>query len=277
MWMYCQKVSYFLWWGLMLSARLLHCDDRFLGYCGVCCYHQEGFVILQLFSFPILLNFSSFSVVLLIKLTISYSILSSVCPAPKYEGCLESSQPFWISWEMVAWPWCNLAASWRRPYCASVNSHSPMGLVSRQWEAIDWACVLCDRRISQWPSEQISNIMAMCLPILQLSSRLLWQSITSSRSVSPPTAQILLPATSGFSQSYNRRWKRGDLLMWWSHSTHCHSLSVCTWSYNFVCLPSTFLPYVVPSCKNQLQEDRQCMCNITSRLVYVATLAVEKQ
>jgi hypothetical protein len=28
-----------------------------------------------------------------------------------------------------------------------VNSHSPVGLVSRQWDAVDWACVLCDRRI----------------------------------------------------------------------------------------------------------------------------------
>jgi hypothetical protein len=36
------------------------------------------------------------------------------------------------------WPWCNLAANQRRPYCASVNSHSPVGLVSRQWDAVDW-------------------------------------------------------------------------------------------------------------------------------------------
>jgi len=64
-----------------------------------------------------------------------------------YEGCLESIRPFWISRELVAWPWCNLAASQRRPYCACVNSHSPAGLVSRQWDAFDWACVLCDRRI----------------------------------------------------------------------------------------------------------------------------------
>ena len=64
-----------------------------------------------------------------------------------YEGSPESIQPYWISREPVAWPWCNLAASQRRPYCASLNSHSPVGLVSRQWETVDWACVLCDRRI----------------------------------------------------------------------------------------------------------------------------------
>jgi hypothetical protein len=61
--------------------------------------------------------------------------------AARYEGWPESIQPFWISPEPVAWPWCNLAASQRRPYCASV------GLVSRQWDAVDRACVLCDRRI----------------------------------------------------------------------------------------------------------------------------------
>jgi hypothetical protein len=45
------------------------------------------------------------------------------------------------------WPLCNLAASQRRIYCASVNSHSPVGLVSQQWDSVDWACVLCDHHI----------------------------------------------------------------------------------------------------------------------------------
>ena len=65
-----------------------------------------------------------------------------------YEGCPESIQPFWISLEPVAWQWCNLAASQRRPYCVSVKSHSSVGLVSRQWDAVDWACVLCDHHSS---------------------------------------------------------------------------------------------------------------------------------
>ena len=64
-----------------------------------------------------------------------------------YESCPESIQPFLISREPVAWPWCNLAAIKGRPYCTSVNSHSPVGLVIRQWDAVDWVCVLCDRRI----------------------------------------------------------------------------------------------------------------------------------
>jgi len=64
-----------------------------------------------------------------------------------HEGCLESICPFWTSREPVAWPWCNVAASQRRFYCTSMNSHSPVGLVSRQGDAVDWACVLCDCRI----------------------------------------------------------------------------------------------------------------------------------
>ena len=67
-----------------------------------------------------------------------------------YEGCPESIQTFWISREPVALPWWNLAASQMRPYCASANSRSPVGLVSRQWDAVDWACVLCDRRIHKY-------------------------------------------------------------------------------------------------------------------------------
>jgi hypothetical protein len=63
-----------------------------------------------------------------------------------YEARPESIRPFWISREPVAWPWCNLAGGQRRPCCSSVNSHTPVGLVSRQWRAVDWDCVLCDRR-----------------------------------------------------------------------------------------------------------------------------------
>ena len=63
----------------------------------------------------------------------------------------------------------------------------------------------------------------MHLPFLELSWRLFWQSIISPRSVSPPTAQIWLPATSGFSQNQNRRWKGGDLWMRRSHSPQAQS------------------------------------------------------
>jgi len=66
----------------------------------------------------------------------------------------KSMHPFWISREPVAWPWCILAGSQMRPYCLSVNSHSSVGLVSRQWDAVDWPCVLCDRRIYKYPKCQ---------------------------------------------------------------------------------------------------------------------------
>jgi hypothetical protein len=64
-----------------------------------------------------------------------------------YVSCPESIRPLWIFREPVAWPWWNLAASQRRSSYASVNNHSPVGLVCRQWDAVDWACVLCDRPI----------------------------------------------------------------------------------------------------------------------------------
>jgi hypothetical protein len=68
-----------------------------------------------------------------------------------YEG---SIQPFWIPQELVTLPWCNLAASQSRHYCASVNSHSPVGLVSLQWDAVDWACMLCYCCIQKSPPFQ---------------------------------------------------------------------------------------------------------------------------
>jgi hypothetical protein len=86
----------------------------------------------------------------------------------RHKGCPESIQPFWISQEPVMWPWCNLSASKGRTNCASMNSHSPMGLVSSSetqlnelvycvtfvftslctvWLSYSRACVLCDCHI----------------------------------------------------------------------------------------------------------------------------------
>jgi len=86
--------------------------------------------------------------------TLTYSLNLSALTTNHLRGLSGSVQLFWLSREPVAWPWCYLAASQRRPHCASVNSHSPVGLVSRQWDAVDWACVLCDRRIHTSPSFQ---------------------------------------------------------------------------------------------------------------------------
>jgi hypothetical protein len=70
-----------------------------------------------------------------------------------YEGCPQSTKPFWISREPVAWPWCNLAASQRRPYCASVNSGASQSAVRRRWLSL---CTVWPSH-SQWPSEQIDK------------------------------------------------------------------------------------------------------------------------
>jgi len=110
-----------------------------------------------------------------------------------HKGCPESIQPFWISWGPVAWSWCNLAASQRRLYCSSMNSHSPVGLISRQWNAVDWAYVLCDLRIhNDWSSKSASSRQCACPFYSSRAGFFFWQSITSPRSVSPPTAQIWL-------------------------------------------------------------------------------------
>lgn len=42
----------------------------------------------------------------------------------------------------------------RGPYCACRNRHSTIELLSQQWDAIVWACVLCDYTI---PNEYASN------------------------------------------------------------------------------------------------------------------------
>jgi len=55
-----------------------------------------------------------------------------------------------------------------------------------------------------WASGDGSFIMTICLPSLLLSCGLFLAKLISPRSVSPPIAQIWLPATFGFSQSYKR-------------------------------------------------------------------------
>jgi hypothetical protein len=88
--------------------------------------------------------------------------LLSVMTFTTHMGCLGSISPFWISREPVAWPWCNLTAS-QRSYCTAMYSHSPVGLVSWQWDAADWACVLCDRRIQNgWVSRSASSRQYAC-------------------------------------------------------------------------------------------------------------------
>jgi hypothetical protein len=82
----------------------------------------------------------------------------------QYKVCPECIEPFLISRETVAWPSCNLAAGQRKSYCASVNSHSPVGLVSRQWDAVDWACVLCYCRNHSDRASRSANLYQCICP-----------------------------------------------------------------------------------------------------------------
>jgi len=90
------------------------------------------------------------------------------------------------------WPWCNLSASQRRPYSASVNSHSPVGLVRWQWEANDWACVLCDYCIhNDQASRSVSSWQHACPFYSSTAGFLAKHHIT--RSVSPLQSPDLAP------------------------------------------------------------------------------------
>jgi hypothetical protein len=107
-----------------------------------------------------------------------------------YEGCSECIQPFWISREPVSWPWCNLEASQRRSYCPSVNSYSPVELVSRQWDAVDWASVLCDRRIHNNRASRSASSQHCTCPFYSSHAGFILPNIASPRSASPPQSRF---------------------------------------------------------------------------------------
>ena len=110
-------------------------------------------------------------------------IVSGVHINEIYVGCLESIHPFLISRELVVWPGCNLATCQTKPYCTSLNSHTPkVYSVGSETLLIIYAMWPL---LSQWPREQIGFIVTMPLSILWVSCGLLWQRITSPKSVSP--------------------------------------------------------------------------------------------
>jgi len=136
------------------------------------------------------------------------------------EGCPESICLFWISREWVTCPWCNLAASQRRPYCPSMNSHFPVGLVSWQWDAVDWACVLC------WPS--YSRITSLSMEILASGK---------SRSRSETNLGWQTWVMWCFARKASTRaveW--AGILLWWSWSAH--TVTRYTRSVSGVSLPT---------------------------------------
>jgi len=80
-----------------------------------------------------------------------------------------------------------------------VNSRSPVGLVSRQWDAVDSACVLCDRRIHNDRAIRSALSRQCACPFYSSRAGFFGKASPSPRSVSPLISQIWLFATSGFS------------------------------------------------------------------------------
>ena len=113
-------------------------------------------------------------------------------------SCTSSVRKVSSHFEYLLWPWCNLAASQRRPYCASVNSHSPVGLISRQWDAVDWVCVLCDRRIHNDSASRSASSRQCACPFYSSRAGFFGKASHHPGLSAPPTVQIWLPATSYF-------------------------------------------------------------------------------
>jgi hypothetical protein len=61
----------------------------------------------------------------------------------------------------------------------------PWGLVSRQWDAVDWACVLCDLRIPNDQANRSASSRQCACTFYSSRAGFFWQNITSPRSVSP--------------------------------------------------------------------------------------------
>ena len=158
------------------------------------------------------------------------SILLYLTNTLTYEDCPECIQPFWISREPVAWSWLNLAAGHRRPYCAFVNSHSLVGLLSRQWDTVDWACVLCDRRILKSPS-----LSKAILTLGKARSRI--EPSLGCRGADRPGWCDALPIKACTSAV-----ECAGALSWWSWSAHSVSVNATVTQYtslvNCVSLPT---------------------------------------
>jgi len=95
---------------------------------------------------------------------------------------------------------CGLDVIWQPEETLCICEHSLSRGASQS--AVRRRCLsLCTVWLShsQWPSEQISFITTMRLPILQLSCRIFLKIITSARSVSPPYSPDWSPCGFGFS------------------------------------------------------------------------------
>lgn len=96
---------------------------------------------------PLLVWYIEFFIYLIL-LCVSVYACARVCVC-LYTVCPESFQPFWISRDSAALLFGDQKEG---IYYTCVNRHSPVVLLSQQWDAIERACAFCDRRVH---SEQI--------------------------------------------------------------------------------------------------------------------------
>ena len=122
---------------------------------------------------------------------------------PLYEVCLESIEPFWISWERVAWPSCNLAASQSRLLHIREQSFShgaSQSALKRHWLSL---CTV-------WPlHSQISTLSTMILALGKDRSRRK-PNLGCREPDRPGWCNVLLE------KACMRAVELGSALLWWS-------------------------------------------------------------
>jgi hypothetical protein len=112
-----------------------------------------------------------------------------------------------------------------------------------------------------------------------LVQALFWQNITSPRSVSPSYSPDLAPCDFWLFPKLKLLLKRRRVVnAIVTQYTLSFTVSLCTVitfpSYVFL-RPWSHMHF--HCAKNQLQEGRHCICNVTLRCVYVTTVTVERQ
>jgi hypothetical protein len=98
-----------------------------------------------------------------------------------------------VSSHIEYWPWCNLAAGQGRLYLASVNSHSPVGLVSQHWEAVDSSRVTCDRRFHNDRASRSASSWQCACPFYSFLAGFFWTKRHITHVCQPPYSPDLAP------------------------------------------------------------------------------------
>ena len=75
--------------------------------------------------------------------------------------CPENIKPFWLTHELVAQTWYNLANNQRKHYFIWVSIYSPMGLLSQKWNAFQWDYALRTSYL-QWQIGNCPGLSGLC-------------------------------------------------------------------------------------------------------------------